>query len=102
MCAPGEAGTRAVATGSQAAQTALTAGHIPAEGTAAAGRADLVSRHITAVYRRRTRPSPGTTLAFSAVEFQEIPVMPSSRLAFSALAAACIAAAAGGGYLAVR
>src|SRR2546426_8440150 len=52
----------------------------------------------------RPGPRPGTPLALGAPgnTLQEKPAMFSNRLAFAALAVACIGAAAGGGYLASR
>src|SRR5438093_798716 len=56
---------------------------------------------FTMTYRNRRDPDPGTRLALRSVEARRFSMF-SNRLAFAALGAACIVAAAAGGYLASR
>jgi len=62
----------------------------------------LVSFNFPGTYAERGAAPAGTPLASAEVESKEFTTMLSNRLAFAALAVACIGAAAGGGYLASR
>jgi hypothetical protein len=61
----------------------------------------LISSRFARTYRAWRASEAGTPLASYAVEVKEL-FMLSNRLAFAALAVACLVAAAGGGYLATR
>src|SRR6185436_6203852 len=62
----------------------------------------LVSCTFPGTYAGWRTARAGTPLASGRVESKEFTTMLSNRLAFAALAVACIGAAAGGGYLASR